>query len=88
MCLNATRKAREKVHLLRSIAPRFRNRARADLERFQRRGSRVMARARVCSLARSLALMWRRDKKKNERNKRARKRRRAEMRYLVRFGLR
>lgn len=33
------------MHLLRSIAPRFRNRARADLERFQRRESRVVARS-------------------------------------------
>lgn len=38
-------KGTEKVHLLRSIAPRFRNRARADLERFQRRADRALCRA-------------------------------------------
>lgn len=38
-------KGTEKVHLLRSIAPRFRNRARADLERFQRRADRALWRA-------------------------------------------
>jgi len=49
-------KGTEKVHLLRSIAPRFRNRARADLERFQRRADRALWRA--------IAKTKRKDRKK------------------------
>jgi len=44
MCLNAARKAQRKCTYCARSLRRFRNRARADLERFQRRGSRVTMR--------------------------------------------